>query len=85
MTAEVQGPERRRLEVVDGIRGIAIVLVVLSHGWQLWPVEWIDSHDWVRPFFRSGNTAVTVFLVASGYLTYQVLSAGAAWSGCSPG
>lgn len=67
-------PTRRRFAALDGLRGVAIVLVVLSHGWQLWPVEWIDANAWVRPLFRSGNFAVTVFLVAAGYLTYEVLS-----------
>jgi peptidoglycan/LPS O-acetylase OafA/YrhL len=77
--------EHRRLDVVDGIRGLAIVLVVLSHGWQLWPVDWIDAHGWVRPFFRSGNTAVTVFLVAAGLLTYRALTANAGLERMRPG
>lgn len=50
------------------------MLVVLSHGWVLWPMEFVDSHAWIRPFFRSGNSAVTIFLVASGYLSYSVLA-----------
>jgi peptidoglycan/LPS O-acetylase OafA/YrhL len=74
VTEEVRGPERRRLDVIDGVRGLAIILVVLSHGWQLWPIDWIDSHELVRPFFRSGNTAVTAFLVASGFFAYRALS-----------
>ena len=71
---ETTTPLRSRVGVLDGLRGIAIVLVVLSHGWQLWPTEWIDARDWVRPVFRSGNTAVTVFLVAGGFLTHRALS-----------
>lgn len=67
--------EGRRVDLYDGLRGIAIVLVVLSHGWQLWPVEWIDSHAWVRPFFRNGNSGVTIFLVAAGFLMYRALTA----------
>ena len=65
----------RRLELLDGLRGIAILLVVLSHGWVLWPIEWIDEHEWVRLPFRSGNFAVTIFFVVTGYLTYRSLSA----------
>lgn len=60
--------------MLDGVRGVAIVLVVLSHGWQLWPVDWIDDNGFVRPLFRSGNFAVTVFLVAAGFLTYTGLA-----------
>jgi len=67
--------EPRRVDLYDGLRGIAIVLVVLSHGWQLWPVDWIDSHAWVRPFFRSGNSGVTIFLVAAGFLMFRALTA----------
>ncbi|MCF6377559.1 acyltransferase [Nocardioides KLBMP 9356] len=64
----------RRVALIDGIRGIAIVLVVLSHGWVLWPIERIDETAWIRPLFRSGNFAVTVFLVAAGYFTYVSLA-----------
>jgi peptidoglycan/LPS O-acetylase OafA/YrhL len=67
--------EPRRIDLYDGLRGVAIVLVVLSHGWQLWPVGWIDSHTWVRPFFRNGNSGVTIFLVAAGFLMFQALTA----------
>src|SRR5262245_19391896 len=66
----------RRVDALDGLRGIAIVLVVLSHGWQLWPTDWIDAHPWIEPVFRSGNYAVTVFLVAAGYLTFVTVSGG---------
>lgn len=65
----------RRVDLYDGLRGFAIVLVVLSHGWQLWPVHWIDTHGWVRPFFRNGNSGVTVFLVAAGFLMFRSLTA----------
>lgn len=64
----------RRVALIDGIRGVAIVLVVLSHGWVLWPIERIDDTAWLRPLFRSGNFAVTVFLVAAGYLAYVSLA-----------
>jgi peptidoglycan/LPS O-acetylase OafA/YrhL len=64
----------RRIDLYDGLRGFAIVLVVLSHGWQLWPVDWIDTHGWVRPFFRNGNSGVSVFLVAAGFLMFRSLT-----------
>lgn len=60
---------------MDGLRGIAIVLVVLSHGWTLWPTTFISEHAWVGPVFRSGDSAVTIFLVASGFLLIRAISA----------
>lgn len=74
----------RRIDVLDGLRGIAIVLVVLSHGWVLWSVDWFDEHWVVRPVMRSGNSAVTVFLVASGFLTYRALTARRGAQGMRP-
>lgn len=68
-------PVRRRLAAMDSLRGIAIIVVVLSHGWILWPIEWIDAHAWVRPVFRSGNFAVTIFFVTTGLLVHRSLSA----------
>ncbi len=77
-------PGSRRVDLYDGLRGVAIVLVVLSHGWQLWPVGWIDAHAWVRPFFRNGNSGVTVFLVAAGFLMFRTLSARGGLVGMRP-
>jgi peptidoglycan/LPS O-acetylase OafA/YrhL len=66
---------RSRLAAMDALRGIAIAVVVLSHGWILWPIEWIDDTSWVRPVFRSGNYAVTIFFVVTGFLVHRSLAA----------
>ncbi len=60
--------------MLDGLRGIALIVVVLSHSWLLFSVETVDEHHWARAILRNGNAAVTVFLVASGYLTYRALA-----------
>jgi peptidoglycan/LPS O-acetylase OafA/YrhL len=59
---------RVRLAALDGLRGIAIVLVVLSHGWLLWPTDTIEDHAVLRAIFSSGNAAVTIFFVVTGYI-----------------
>ncbi|MFZ2206378.1 MAG: acyltransferase [Microgenomates group bacterium] len=62
--------KRLRFDVLDGLRGFAIILVFLNH---------IDSHfiaealpSFIRPFiyflFTSGNLGVTFFFILSGFL-----------------
>ena len=57
-----------RNRTFDGIRGYAIALVVLSHGWILWPTDGLYSHTVTRVLFTSGNTAVSVFLAVGFFL-----------------
>ncbi|MDF1603140.1 acyltransferase [Nocardioides sp. YIM 152315] len=60
-------PESRH-RLFDGIRGVAIVLVILSHGWALWPTDDLLSNEWLKPFFTSGNFAVSIFFIVGGFL-----------------
>lgn len=85
MSEESTVTARPRLAALDGLRGIAIVLVVLSHGWVLWPTETVDGSAWLRPLFRNGNSAVTIFLVASGFLTYRSLHRHGSLEAMQPG
>jgi peptidoglycan/LPS O-acetylase OafA/YrhL len=54
-----------RDRMFDGIRGYAIVLVLLSHTWTVAPTP-----DWTRVSWLlfSGDYAVTIFFVVSGFL-----------------
>lgn len=63
----------RRVDVFDGLRGIAIILVVLSHGWAIWPSDYVLSHDPVDTLFRAGNFAVSVFFVIGAFVATQGL------------
>ncbi|WP_345524135.1 acyltransferase [Nocardioides conyzicola] len=62
-----------RDRLLDGIRGVAIVLVVLSHGWTLWPTEKLLSHKTLNPWFTSGNFAVSIFFVVGAFLATRTL------------
>lgn len=73
MTTDVAAG-RRRLLALDGLRGVAIALVVLSHGWALWPLDAIKGTPFIG-LFRAGNIAVTVFFVVGGYLLTRSLLA----------
>jgi peptidoglycan/LPS O-acetylase OafA/YrhL len=64
-------PSLSRIAALDGLRGITIVLVVLGHGWLLWPQDEVTSIPVVRGFFLGGT--VTVFFVIGGYLVARGL------------
>lgn len=57
-----------RDRALDGFRGLALILVVASHGWALWPIQDVPEDTPWGQALRSGNLAVTVFLVVGGYL-----------------
>lgn len=62
------GTARDRL--LDGIRGYAIVLVLMSHTWIVAPTyAW---HRW-RWVWASGDYAVTIFFVVSGFLATRAM------------
>ena len=58
---------------IDGIRGIAIILVALSHGWLLWPTDRLDDHRLLNTPFVSGNAAVSVFFAITGFMAVRAL------------
>ncbi len=60
--------QETRNRLFDGIRGVAIALVILSHGWALWPTDDLLSNDWLKPWFTSGNFAVSIFFVIGAFL-----------------
>jgi peptidoglycan/LPS O-acetylase OafA/YrhL len=66
--ADVSATARRRVAVFDGVRGVAIVLVVLSHGWTLWPAQDLVAREGLRQLFTSGDAAVSVFFVVGSFL-----------------
>ncbi len=85
-TTPVVHTSRARIDVFDGLRGIAILLVVLSHGWTIWPTARINDNDVLKPLFSSGNYAVSVFFVIGSFLaTSSMLRKAGTASGLHPG
>ena len=62
-----------RSAALDGIRGIAIVLVVLSHSWTLFDLAPLRHAAPLDGLFYAGNEAVTVFFVIGGFLVTRSL------------
>lgn len=73
MSLSVPVEASRRIDVFDGIRGIAILLVVLNHGFVLWPTDYIFSHSVTTALFRSGDFAVSIFFVVGSFLATRGL------------
>ena len=69
-TAEAQGARRgtSRDRLLDGIRGYAIVLVLLSHTWIVAGAERVGGWGKTEWLMSSGDYAVTIFFVVSGFL-----------------
>src|SRR5436853_4600872 len=62
---------RSHLPAVDGVRGVAILLVMLTHTWQMPKVSWPDRFG---SFLVSiGWSGVELFFVLSGFLITGIL------------
>lgn len=57
-----------RSSVLDGVRGLAIALVVLSHAGKVWPEAQRGPLGSFEALFASGSVAVSIFFVLTGFL-----------------
>lgn len=65
-------PRGSRVGALDGLRGITIILVLLTHSWIIYPKETIEAIPVVRGLFHGGS--VTVFFVVGGFIvTHNLL------------
>lgn len=78
---------RDRVQVFDGLRGIAIVLVMLSHtSWLAWPYVRGEGNVVTRALLENGNFAVSIFFVIGAFLyTRSLLNRAASPHGLHPG
>lgn len=70
----------RRIESLDGLRGLAILLVVGFHAFARWAelIPWASVHgDW--PVFKYGYLGVHLFFLISGFVIYLTLDKCAGW------
>lgn len=68
------GPDHRRLTFLDGLRGIAILVVMLFHSYVRWP-DLLPYHDrFARtPIFLYGWLGVDLFFLISGFVIFMTL------------
>ncbi|MHA1128970.1 MAG: acyltransferase family protein, partial [Alphaproteobacteria bacterium] len=81
-TAKNPEPSLRMAEL-DGLRALAILLVVSFHSWYFLQfvlptteafLDFSDSLPWILGFIRRGDLGVDIFFVLSGYLlSWQLL------------
>lgn len=66
--------DSKRIRSLDGLRGLAILLVLLFHAYARWPdlVPWATVHgDFF--LFRYGSLGVQLFFLISGYVILMTL------------
>ena len=63
-----------RIPALDGLRGLAILLVVLFHAYARWPqyIPWATEYK-DFPLFKYGNLGVELFFLISGFVIYMTL------------
>ena len=66
--------QQARMASIDGLRGLAIALVVLFHAYRRWPglVPWATAHAGF-PLFRYGWMGVELFFLISGFVIHMTL------------
>ncbi len=63
-----------RIKYLDGLRGIAILLVLLFHAYSRWPAIVPYGADYADfPLFRYGWLGVQLFFLVSGFVIFMTL------------
>jgi len=69
----VSGPDAGRVPALDGLRGIAILMVMLFHFVYLDPTRVLGPFGLIGLYLRYGYTGVNLFFVLSGFLISGIL------------
>ncbi len=67
-TVPSSAPASSRIPSLDGLRGIAILLVLIGHGGYVFP----DGLAPCLPYAGNGPLGVSIFFVLSGFLIYRL-------------
>jgi peptidoglycan/LPS O-acetylase OafA/YrhL len=63
-----------RLYFLDGMRGIAIILVILYHAFSRWPEHYPYGEQFMNfPLFAYGSLGVELFFIISGFVILMTL------------
>lgn len=75
-----------RVSVLDGVRGLAIVAVVLHHIWLVWDEARTYDNQLAQMLLKNGNYAVSAFFVIGAFLfTRSLLMKANSPNGLHPG
>lgn len=72
----------KRIESLDGLRGLAALIVVFTHSESIFfraPMEALDLHRSAAALLLSAEASVSLFFVLSGYVLARSASRGGAW------
>jgi len=69
VSVESSGPAR--IPYLDGLRGLSIIIVLVNHSGNIWPVERLPW--WASCLVANGELGVRIFFAISGFLITQLL------------
>lgn len=63
-----------RIDFIDGLRGVAIIAVILFHAYARWPGVYLYGSTFVgSPIFNTGIAGVDLFFIISGFVILLTL------------
>ena len=66
--------QQTRIEFIDGLRGVAIIVVILYHAFVRWPELYIYGNRFVgNPVFDTKIAGVNLFFIISGFVILMTL------------
>jgi peptidoglycan/LPS O-acetylase OafA/YrhL len=68
----IPSPDKRRLEFLDALRGLAATYVVIYH-MLLLPQPNLVAPRWVETFALAGGTGITLFFIVSAFSLYYTM------------